>query len=294
MRALLDLYYGMERRLRKLHTWAHLYHDQNIADDEGNQCLQRIMARYHDFSEAMSWIEPKILSHTPLKIQSFLTATPLDPYRTYMERLVRLKPHTLPEDQETIIAMAGRASEAPHKAFSAISDADFRFDDVKDSEGHTHPLTHASYGVLLRSPDRTLRKNAFETLHKRYEQYENTMCELLQGQIQRHFFEAKTHNYSSCLEAALFPKNIPLSVYHSLIATVREHIDLLHRYVHLKKQALHLTEVYPWDLYVPVVPDAHPVFTFDQAVGAILLANRTSSGSRKGSPRVVGWTDMKT
>ena len=79
VRALLDLYFLLDRRLRKLYTWAHLTHDQDIADDEGNQSLQQIMSRYHDFMEAVSWIEPKILSHSEQEIKSFLTSKALEP-----------------------------------------------------------------------------------------------------------------------------------------------------------------------------------------------------------------------
>jgi oligoendopeptidase F len=272
VRALLDWYYATERRLKKLYTWAHLIHDQDTADDAGNQCLQRIVFRYHAFSEATAWLEPKILSQSARQITSYLASPCLTQYRTILERLVRLRPHTLPAEQESLIAMAGQALESPHKAFSAINDADFRFDDAIDSAGGKHPLTHGSYGVLLRDNDRMLRKSAFEHLHQTYERYENTLAELLHGEIQRHFFEAKARGYHSCLEAALFPKNIPVSVYHSLIAAVRDHVGELHRYVRLKKRALGLDEFHPWDLYVPLTPNVDAHYTFDQAVEHTLAA----------------------
>lgn len=290
LRTLFDLYYQLERRLRKLYTWAHLIHDQDISDDQGKQALQRISARYHAFSEAFSWLEPKILSHSLEKISSFTQSKALEPYKTIIERLVRLKPHTLPEEQEALIAMSHRAMGASHKAFSAINDADFRFDDVKDSSGKTHPLTHATYGVLLRDPDRHLRQQAFETLHGTYQRYENTLAELLNGEIQRHYFEAKARGYSSCLEAALFPKDIPTSVYHSLIENVRSHIHVLHRYVKLKKRMLGVSELLPWDLYVPLTPEVSPSYSFNQAVELAIKAcqplgetyvNRLSEGLNK-------------
>ncbi len=274
LRELFDTYYNLERRLRKLYTWAHLFHDQDIANDEGKQVLQRVMTRYHAFSESFSWIEPKILSHTLEKISAFIKAKALEPYRVILERLVRIKPHTLPEEQEALVAMSRRAMEAPHKAFSAINDADFRFDDAQDSTGKRHPVTHANYGVLLRSPDRQLRKHAFETLHGTYQQYENTLAELLNGEVQRHHFEAKARGYSSCLEAALFPKNIPTSVYHSLIHTVRSHIHVLHRYVRLKKKLLGVKEVHPWDVYAPLTPEVPQAYSFDEAAELVIAAVR--------------------
>ena len=272
LRALFDLYYSLERRLRKLYTWAHLFHDQDIANDEGKQALQMAMSRYHTFSESFSWIEPKILSHSLEKIASFTQSKALEPYKIIIERLVRLKPHTLPEELEALMAMSHRAMDASHKAFSAINDADFKFDDVQDSQGKSYPLTHASYGVLLRNPDRKLRQNAFETMHGKYQKYENTLAELLNGEIQSHYFEAKARGYTSCLEAALFPKNIPTSVYRSLIESVRSRIGVLHRYVRLKKRALGVQQLYPWDLYIPLTPEVSPSYSFGQAVELTLKA----------------------
>lgn len=269
---LCTLYYQLERRLKKLYTWAHLYHDQDTANDEAKQALQRIIARYHDFSESFSWMEPKILSHSTEELSFFVSSKKLEPFKTLLERLLRLKPHTLPAEQEALIAMSGRALEAPSKAFSAINDADFRFADVTDSSGKPHPLTHATYGVLIRSPDRTLRQHAFETLHGTYKSYENTLTELLNGQVQSHLFQARARGYSTCLEAALFPNNIPVSVYHNLIHTVRSHIDVLHKYVRLKKEALHLSKLAPWDLYVPLTDEAPATYTFDEAVQLTLDA----------------------
>lgn len=279
LRELFDLYYHLERRLRALHTWAHLFHDQDIANDDGKQALQMITTRYHVFSECFSWIEPKILSQSPKKISFFLNSKILAPYKVILERLVRIKAHTLPEEQEALIALSARAMDAPHRAFAAINDADFRFPDVKDGLGHSHPLSHASYGVLLRSPDRPLRQNAFETLHTRYLQYENTLSELLNGEIQRHYFTAKARGYSSCLEAALFPHNIPPSVYSSLIQTVRSHVHVLHRYVRLKKRVLGLEEIYPWDLYVPIASDGSKTYSYDQAAEIVLQACRQLGAS---------------
>ena len=51
---LLTLYFRLDRRLKKLYTWAHLNHDQDTANDEGKRALQRIAARYHSFSESFS------------------------------------------------------------------------------------------------------------------------------------------------------------------------------------------------------------------------------------------------
>ena len=141
----------------------------------------------------------------------------------------------LSPDKEELMALSAKALQASQKAFSAINDANFKFGKTADSKGNEHELTHGSYGIYIRDQDRTLRENSFKALQGKYGKYENTLCELLNGQIQAHVFNAKARNYSSCLEAALFPKNINTEVYHALITAVNEELDALHDYYSLRK-----------------------------------------------------------
>ena len=252
IKSLYDLLFSCERRLNKLHTYAHLTYDQQIDNDESRAAFQQISTRYYEFAESMSWVEPKILSHSLEEINTFCVAPELSTYSILLERLLRKKEHTLSEDQEALFAMSLRAMESSHKAFSMLTDADFHFPDVEDGAGIEHSLTNGSYSVLLRSFDRTLRKNAFETMHAQYSSFQNTICELLRGTIEQHLFECRARKFSSCLEAALHPYNIPTQVYRNLIETVRANVSVLHRYVELKKKSLNVEKLYPWDLYVPM------------------------------------------
>ncbi|MBN4724588.1 oligoendopeptidase F, partial [Escherichia coli] len=92
--------------------------------------------------------------------------------------------HTLSIESERILALAAQPLMTSYKSFNALSDADMQFGEVKNGEGQSLEMTHASYGMFIRSYDRTLRKNAFETLHKTYHGFENTLAELYNGCVQ--------------------------------------------------------------------------------------------------------------
>ena len=240
----LDGFFKEERILRKLYTYAHLRHDEDIADDANKKRFEKITTLYHLFAQETSWIEPEILAIDETKLQKFLQDPILEEYRFFLEKLLRLKPHTLDEAQEKLLALAEQPLQTTYKAFSAINDADFKFGQVLNSKGETKDLTHASYALYLRDKDRTLRQNAFTTYHKKFQEFENTLAELLSGLVQKHLFSAKAKNYNSCLEAALFPKNIDPSTYHSLIDAVHEKIGELHKYMKLRKKLLKLDEMH--------------------------------------------------
>lgn len=251
----IETLFSLTREIHKLYTYAHLRHDEDIADDKNKTAYQRIMSVYYELMSQIAWIEPELIELPFEKQHSYLNAPELKAYHFYLEQIFRLKEHTLSADKEELLSLAAKSLQSTHKAFSAINDADFVFGDIKDKDGNDKPLTHATYGIYLRSQDRELRKNAFLTLQGKYRDYQNTIAELLNGTVQSHIFNARTHKYPSALDAALFPKNIDTSVYHSLIKAVRDNISTLHRYVALRKEILNIGQLHLYDMYVPLCKD---------------------------------------
>ncbi len=64
---------------------------------------------------------------------------------------------------------------------------------------------------------------------------------------------ARIRKYGSAREAALSGDNIPLEVYDNLIDTVNGRLDVLHRYVEVRRKLLKVDEVHMYDMYVPLV-----------------------------------------
>lgn len=261
---------NIQRKLEKLYTYAHLRHDEDIANDEHKTSYQKILGIVHEFAQESSWFEPELLSLSKETIDQFLLSPDLKEYRFHLEKILRVKDHTLSQENEMILALSGKALQATQKAFSAINDADFKFGSVKDANGEDKEITHASYGLFTRDQDRILRENAFKKYHNKYQDYENTICELLQGQVQKHLFISKARKYSSCLEAALYPNNIDVSVYHSLIKAVNDNLDALHEYIALRKKVLKIEELHLYDMYVPLTKELDITMPYEEAESVII------------------------
>ncbi len=270
VKSLFDLFFSYERRVKKIYTYAHLIHDTDTSNNESKDAYKKAQIVYMQFIEAFSWIEPKLLSMGNEYLQTLLQDPILAEYHIALERIIRVKEHTLSENEERLLAMAAKATGTGGKAFRALSDTDFVFGEAEDSNGKKHQVTHASYGLLLRSQDRILRKNAFISLHSKFLDYKNTLCELLSGEIEQHVFYSKAKRFSSCLDAALFPKSIDVQVYKSLIQAVRKHLPLLHSYMKTRKEILGVDTLHMWDLYVPLIQEVNINMNYDEAVSAIL------------------------
>lgn len=268
----IELAVGIDRKLAKLHTYAHLKHDEDTAHPEHKRREGLAKTLYFEFQHASAWIEPELLQLSEKEIEKLLADAKLAPYKMYLEKIFRLKAHTLSIEQEELLALASKALQAPREIFSAYNNADITFDPIEDAQGHQQPLSHGLYLLHMQSHDRILRKNAFEGLHKKYQSFQNTLAEALQGQVQTHLFNAKARRYSSCLEAALFPHRIDTRVYFSLLETVKEHIDVMHRYISFRKQYFNLDTVHGYDMHVSLASDVDLKFDFETAADLVIDA----------------------
>ena len=167
--------------------------------------------------------------------------------------------------EEKLLAAAGEMANAPDTIYGMFSDADVTFPDAIDSEGNHHPLSQGTYISYMESPDRALRKSAFENLYRTYGSYKNTISAILAAQVKQLQFFADARKYSSAMEASLDVTNVPTEVYTNLIEAVHKNMDKMYRYVALRKKLLGVDELHMYDIYTPLVEDVAKKATIDEA-----------------------------
>jgi len=261
----LNYYFSIDRSLSKLYTYAHLRYDENLTENDPKRAYGLIQAIYSAFQMEASWVEPEILQLSDSVFQEYMNNPLLQEYTVYLSKVHRMKPHTLSSREEELMAMSSQALHASARSFSAFDNADLTFPKIKDSQGKEHDLTSSLYMKYIREDDRKLRKEAFEGLHYGYAHFENTLCEMIQGQVQTHIFNAKARSYENALQASLFPHQVDPAVYTHLIEAVHEKLDTLHRYLAWRKQQLGYDELHPYDLYVPMISNDSFKMDYEQA-----------------------------
>lgn len=215
---------------------------------------------------ASAFVTPELLSLSDETLEKYYKDCPeLGLYRRALDKIRVQREHILSENEEKILALAGEVVNSPDNIFSMFNDADLKFPDAIDKDGNSHQITHESFIPLMRSEDRTLRKSAFDGLYHTYESFKNTSAAMLSGQIKALIFHARAKKYNSTLEAALSRNEVDTAVYHRLLEAVHDNLGLMHRYVKIRKKALGLSELHPYDLYVPIVSGADDKINFEQA-----------------------------
>lgn len=246
------------------------YAQRKADEDTRSAAYQEMSALFLNLaietSRAAAFSTPEILSIPDQILEGFFREEPaLSQYRLLIDRVLRQRSHVLSPEGEALLAAAGQLGQSPDDIFSYLNDADMRFADVLDSEGVTHAVTHGSFSALLQSPDRTLRRAAFESLYSVYGQFRNTSAALLSAQMKQLQFFADARRYGSALEASLDENEVPAEIYHSLITAVRDGFPAMHRYVSLRKRLLGLDELHFYDLYTPIVAGQDIQVGYDEA-----------------------------
>lgn len=260
----------ISERFERLMVYAFTRRDE----DSTNPTYQAIFARCQQLGvqlgTAASFIEPELLQMADEDLQRYLDSDELAPYRHRLENIVRSKPHSLSPAEEAILAAAGELAQAPQNVFGMFNNADLKFPTIKDEQGNEVEITHGRYIRLLESHDRRVRKDAFTALHETYGKWRNTIGATYAASVRKDVFYARTRNYDSALHMAVHSDNVPVEVYTNLIDTIHSKLDLLHRYVDVRKRILGLDELHMYDLYVPLVKEVDMEIPYERATQMML------------------------
>ncbi len=256
----------MSSKAQLLATYCMRRADEDTRNTKYQAMSGRFSSVYGDVSAATSFDTPEIMAISDEQMEAFYAGyPPLERYRRYLTKVRRMKPHTLSAAEEKLLSSAHEMADAPGNLFGTFSNADLTFPDAVDAKGEKHPLTNGTYVRLQGSPDRQLRKSAYENLYDTLNSFKNTAAGLLNAQNKQLKFFAEARHYPNAFEAALFRTEVPTDVYLNLIEAVHRNMDKMHRYVSLRKKLLKLDELHFYDVYTPLVADVDRYIPYAEA-----------------------------
>ena len=264
--------YSITSDLSDLFCYASLRHSEDTRDSNATSMYSRIYSLYVEISSASAFARPEILSLQDDKLKAIIEDDQLKDYRFMLEDLYREKKHTLSAKEEIVISSFGESFAAASEISESLRDSDLTFDDITDDEGKKYPLSESSYIHYQMSDDRTLRKSAFESYYKTYKQHIHTFASAYRAQVKTAVTEARLRGYGSSREMSLSKNNIPLSVYDNLIESVHRHLNLMYRYLAIRKKLLSVDELHYYDVYAPLSKGSNKQYTYKQAQQMVLEA----------------------
>ena len=262
----------ISRGLENLYTYAHLKSDEDKSNSVYLGLQDRAMGLFTQVSEQASYIDPEIQSMDEAQAKAFLAAPELVEYRFFLEKILRAKPHTHEEAIERILALSAEVVQAPSQIFSQLDNADLDFGEIMDEKGTPAALSHGNFITFLMTPDRDVRKRAFEQYYAVYRAHRHSIAAALAHSVKKDLFFARVRDFSSCREAALFFDDVPGRVYDNLVSTVKASTAPLFNYLGVRQKALGVDELHFYDTYVPLVGDVDFKLDYDRAVAIAIEA----------------------
>jgi oligoendopeptidase F len=275
-----DLYLGLVLRdqvgeaLDRVAEYANRRHYEDMGNMEYAAYADRVTGLASAFAAATSFFAPEILEIAPEQLaQFFLDEPALAVYRHLIETITVHRPHTRSTEIEQLLAGVSEVAQGPERVFEAILNLDRRLPTITDADGSEVQLTTSTYHTLLQSPNRDVRRAAFEGMLGTFEQQQHTLAATLSTQVKKDLFFARARNYESALEAAMDSTHIPAKVYDTLVQTVNANLPSLHRYVALRERILALGEpLHMYDLYAPLVSEVDLEVSYQEASDQVMRA----------------------
>jgi oligoendopeptidase F len=268
----LDFEKSLELKIERVYHYASLQLAEDSANNEYLARIGQVQNLLTKIGETAAFLVPEIMAIDEETFAKFVADPVLAEWRIKLHKVRRMKPHVLSVPEERLLALGSVALSGYDDTFSQLTDVDMKFGVLIDEKGRERPLTQSSFSSFLVKRDHELRRRAFQQFYAEFRDHQYTLAASLAYAVKADVFHARARHYSSSLEAALFPDDVPIAVYDGLIQSVRANLKPLFRYFDLRRRALGLRELHHYDTYVPLVPEIETRFTFDQAAAMVLGA----------------------
>ena len=259
------LYDQLNCLLGKLAAYALMHKDEDGSDPVRQARAAKLESLLVQAGSAGAYLDPELLTLPDAQLEALAADPDYADYSEMLRLLIRQKPHTLPAEQEELLARAGEVMNVPHDVFSMFNNVDLPLPVIRDEAGREVQLTHGNYGPFLRSQDRGVRKAAFEGMHQAFRRFGATITAMYAGAVKAAVFSARARHYASARQAALYPYEIPEAVYDNLLDAMHEALPSLAEYLKLRKEKLGVEELHLYDLYVPIIADYEMKLTYEEA-----------------------------
>ncbi len=287
----------ISRLLEHLGEYAMLASDLDRGDNSRQALLSLVEDAENLAARATYFLSSELCRPEDEELARLFSECPaLEAYRRTIEGARRFRPHLLGDKEEALLASVRPALGSHREIYSIFTNADMDFGHVTNEKGERVPLTAASYGLLLQSPDRAVRRRAFRGMYKGYRQFGNTVAALYAARVKERVTLARLRGFAPGCEESMFHDEADPAIYRTLIETVGENLEPLFDYYRLKRSVLGLSELHMYDLYLPLLPEASGDYPYDEAVKTVLsslapLGEDYVSRLRRGLLEE-GWVDV--
>ncbi|MSO96535.1 MAG: oligoendopeptidase F [Thermoleophilia bacterium] len=257
---------AVARRVGQIVTYADLGYSVETSDARAVARYARARSLVAEVDAATAFIDPEVLALDRGLLASWAVTEPaLVPYEHHLDDLFRREAHTRSVEVEEVLGLASDAFSGPYSIYSALVDSDLCFTPAIGEDGDFLEVTQGTIDAILSQPDRSLRRSGWESYADGYLGVRHVLAATLATTVKQTVFSSRVRRHTSPLSAALSVSNIPIEVLDNLIAIFEANLPTWHRYWRLRRDALGVERLAPYDVAAPLGLTS-PVFSYEQCV----------------------------
>ncbi|WP_232701271.1 M3 family oligoendopeptidase [Halobacterium wangiae] len=265
---------SLSARDHRLRTYANLRANVQTGDDQRAADRSHAHAVHGDLMALREDVERRVRD-------ADASASVPERFDRYVDDVRQRGDQTLAPAAADLLAQLDDVLDAPERVHRALVDGDFDPPTV-DVDGEPVTLTRSERSRIQSSEDRATRKRAFQAVRDEYVGRRETLAANLDTMARRNVRLADARGYDSALPAALAGSDpyvacrpqprLPRAVYDALVGGVRDNLAPKHRLERVRRDALGVDALQPWDRNAVPVDGETPEYDFEDARGMILDA----------------------
>ena len=261
------------RGVANVASYARMRRDEDTRNQEYQALAARAQSLASEAASAASFLEPELQALDRDDLEGFVEREPeLETYEHYFDDVLRMKPHTRSAEVEQVLSELGEVTGASGEVYNLLSNADMSFPVVEDPAGESIEITLSNFTKLQKRPNREFRRTVYEEFYDEWAGVRNSVGAAYRNSVKADRKHAQARCYDTAREAALDSANVPIDVYDTLVGTVRENLEPLHRHAELKRDSLGVSELRMWDLYTPMAGSEEPTIPYEDASEYVIEA----------------------
>ena len=236
------------RLLAKVVVYTTMSYSVDVGNQEAAARSDRARSVAAQLGAAAAFAVPEMLEIGLPRLREWVAKSPrLANLGHYFDRLEKLQKRIRSAEVEELLTQVSDPLASALSVHSVLANTDLTFAPAVGKDGELHEVAQGTIAALLTNPDRELRRTAFESYADQHLAMRHAMAASLAGGVKRDVFFARARGYASSLEAALEPSHIPVEVFHNVVRTFRDNVGTWHRYWRIRREALGLEVLKPYD-----------------------------------------------
>lgn len=256
-------------RIARLLLYAGFSSAVDTSDQKAQAMEGRAGALYGQYAATSAFIDPELIAIGRETLLEWVKAEPRLAHLGHnIDNLFRLQEHVRSAEVEEVLGLAQETVGAIANVVGMLTDADMKFKDYTTADGESVKLVQSNMEGTKQFTDRTARATAWNNYADGYLEFKNTLAANLAASVKSNVFQSRVRRYNTALEASLFENNIPVQVYNNLLEAFKRNLPTWHKYWAVRKRALGVDELHPYDIWAPF-SDNRPTVPYSDSIGMI-------------------------